>query len=355
MHAFHRRAVLGAAALIAFALPAAAVADAPVHSESGDAGQTIATSQAIGGTGPLTSISGTADGGRDADLYKICITGTAPFSASVDGTEATSLPQPPSGLTSSSSTTSTSSTSSFSTPVLPNPMLTLVDANSKTFDFDDDNGVAGGAYLPSQTASVENPVPPAGVYYLGISPHPVYPVDSDHGLATEHGDTFADFYSGGEGDDEAENNFGSYVIKLTGAEACPATPTVAKVDGPLTPFQTDGSARFKFGTTLEIRVKPRDASGNLVTGLHPQVNIVRTGNPSGPQTPNVPFNSRSADQGKAMRYSEQFQQYQLYASTKKSQFNGGKDLTPGRYRVDVTEPAFPGGAHKVARNFAIVP
>lgn len=134
-----------------------------------------------------------------------------------------------------------------------------------------------------------------------------------------------------------------------------AAPTgVVTVDGPLTPFQVDGSARFKSGTVLEVRVKPR-RDGQLITGLSPKVQIVRTGAPSGPQTASVPFNAQGPTSGTAMRYSEKFGQYQFYAATKKSQFNAGEDLVTGRYRVDVTDPVFPTPAHKVSRAFSLVP
>lgn len=173
-------------------------------------------------------------------------------------------------------------------------------------------------------------------------------------------DVTGDGRSGGGGGGSSKTGGGTLVDGAnTGNGSASVTYTAApdasvKVDGPLTPFQSDGSSRFKLGTVLEIRVKVSQG-GQLITGLKPQVNIVRTGAPSGSQTPNVAFLSRSADSGKVMRYSAQFGQYQFYAATKKSQFNGGKDLATGRYRVDVTDPAFPGGAHKVARNFAIVP
>ena len=56
----------------------------PDHIEVGDAGNLPATAQDPGGVGTLTSISGNA-GGFDEDMYRICITDPAGFSANTLG------------------------------------------------------------------------------------------------------------------------------------------------------------------------------------------------------------------------------------------------------------------------------
>jgi len=56
----------------------------PDHIEVGDAGNLPATAQDPGGVGPLTSISGSGGAG-DEDMYRICITDPAGFSANTLG------------------------------------------------------------------------------------------------------------------------------------------------------------------------------------------------------------------------------------------------------------------------------
>jgi hypothetical protein len=317
----HRRPVLACALALATAalIPATALADG--WTETGDAGDSVSTAQSPSVSGDLTSISGYLNtDGTDADMYKICLNGgdySVVNPRGVNGDETK----------------------------LFDGTLTLVDGSSTVVDFNDEDPgdtpeqSSGPDHLPAKAGP-----PPAGIYYLAITSWPRYPKQANDEAADDPGEVLDHFGDG--------NPFGgSYSMSLSGVRS----PDYERVDGPLTPFQTDGSARFKAGTTLEIRVKPYGCDGKLVTGLTPRVNIVRTGNLTGPTTPTVAFSTRSADKGTAMRYSAQFGQYQLYPSTKKSEFNGGKDLTPGRYRVDVTDPSFPGGAHKVARNFSIVP
>ena len=57
---------------------------APDHNESGDAGDLPGTAQNPGGSGPLTSIAGSAGDG-DVDMYQICITDPIGFSATTVG------------------------------------------------------------------------------------------------------------------------------------------------------------------------------------------------------------------------------------------------------------------------------
>lgn len=307
-----------AAAAVLVAAPATALG--ATWSESGDAGETVATAQAPTGNAALSSISGYLNtDGTDADMYKVCLDGSN-FSAvaprGVDGDESR----------------------------LYDGTLTLVDENSTVVDFNDAD--PGNPDAPDDTLPAKAGQPPAGIYNLAITSWPRYPRQANDEAADDPGEVLDHFGDG--------NPFGgTYSINLTGAK----TTDSKQIDGPLTPFLADNSARFKAGTTLEIRVKPRDCTGGLITGLKPKVNIVRTGNlpANTPKTPTTPVNTKAGDLGNVMRYSAQFGQYQLYHSTKKSSFNGGKDLTPGRYRVDVVDPAFPTPANKVARAFSIIP
>lgn len=169
----------------------------PIHTETGDAGQTIGTAQLAdgGGTpGPITSIVGSLGNGNDVDIYKIYIANPASFSAFVQATA--DLPDPQ--------------------LFLFRPDGTGVYANDDTSDL--------SALLP---AGDPNSPTTAGYYYLAITSYDNDPQDSIPTLIfnsvpftgvfgpTNPAAVLAGFSGGGYDDG------GAYTIVLTGVTHLP--------------------------------------------------------------------------------------------------------------------------------------
>jgi hypothetical protein len=68
------------------------------------------------------------------------------------------------------------------------------------------------------------------------------------------------------------------------------------------------------------------------------VSLTKTGPSSGEVNESV--SSSVADSGNTMRWDPTANQYVFNLSTKRSQFNGGQDLTAGSYRLRVSDPSF---------------
>lgn len=191
------------AALMLGGLYAAAASSANVYVETGDAGQTIATAQAVntlvGGTA-LDAIQGTLSSG--ADLFKIYLTGGQAFSATT--------------------TASSIAFNNFDTELfLFNSLGLGVYAN------DDDASAGGGqSTLPAGPGFAPTA---SGVYYLGIAGTGYLPVSTG-------GQIFGAFFSttnvvgpSGPGGGAALSNWssvssesGAYQIVLTGAQFLPS-------------------------------------------------------------------------------------------------------------------------------------
>lgn len=103
----------------------------------------------------------------------------------------------------------------------------------------------------------------------------------------------------------------------------------------LPPMNTDGTSNFKMGSTIPLKVQATDCSGAAVTNLKPKVSLGLVGAADG--AVNEVVSSSAADTGNTMRLSGNH--YMFNFSTKKSQFSDGKDLTAGRYKLTISDPA----------------
>jgi hypothetical protein len=104
--------------------------------EEGDAGDTLASGQAVIGSGPLTQINGTIPDGWDHDLYKIAVTDYTKFSAQVTAPEG------------------------------GDSRMALFDAQGLGLVFNDD--MSDGATLSSMDYATSKLPSANGLYYLGI-------------------------------------------------------------------------------------------------------------------------------------------------------------------------------------------
>jgi hypothetical protein len=181
--------------------------------ESGDAGDLPSTSQDLG-SGAVTSILGTFTGGGDVDMYRVCLTDGASFSAS-----ATSVGAPP----------------------LDTQMF-LMDANGLGVYSNDDAAIGvRGSRLPSNHRF--SPTGP-GVYYLALS-------SFNNDPQSDAGEIFPDLFStslypdmvvdaAGVGADEPIARWsgptrgppGTYRITVTGTMGCDTVPPTVDLRSP---------------------------------------------------------------------------------------------------------------------------
>jgi hypothetical protein len=160
--------------------------------EIGDAGALPGTAQAITGSGPLLSITGTMND-PDVDMYQICIYDPAGFSAYATGWD---------------------------------PQLFLFDHSGMGVYANDDGGTGWDAFLPA--GDTYSPTAP-GMYYLAISEwdldaysiggliFPTTPFDLAQGPTGPGGGSPVSSWSGGTWEVG-----GDYRIELTGAAPIPA-------------------------------------------------------------------------------------------------------------------------------------
>lgn len=190
----------GLARLLTLSVIAWAMLASVAHAatEVGDAGELPATAQNLGGETELDSISGTLDGLVDRDVYRMCLSGDATFSAStVGGTDV-------------------------------DTQLFLLDADGRgVYANDDAPGVVGQSLLPAG-----DPLTPtqAGVYNLAISRYnqdpagfegvPLFP-DSVTTVPAQSDEPIATWTNGREG------TYGPYSIALTGVVPCEQPDTTA--------------------------------------------------------------------------------------------------------------------------------
>lgn len=150
--------------------------------------------------------------------------------------------------------------------------------------------------------------------------------------------------------------------EYTSAGTFPLTATVADDDGGgdssaapattknspgafLPPINAGGTrSSFKIGSTIPVKVGVTDCDGTPVSTLAPRVQLDKVDAvPDGPV--NEPQISEAPTNGKEMRWvgGDQFYLYNL--STKNSQFSAdGGELTPGTYRITVTDGSFHQGS-----------
>jgi Putative pectate lyase-like adhesive domain/Bacterial Ig domain/PKD domain len=138
---------------------------------------------------------------------------------------------------------------------------------------------------------------------------------------------------------------GTYTVSVTvtdddggsgsssGSFTTPNTPS-----GILPPINADGTSNFKLGGTIPVKITVKDCDGDFVSTLAPTVSLTKTGPSSGDV--NEAISSTAADSGNTMRWDPTANQYVFNLSTKRSQFNGGQDLTAGSYRLRVSDPSF---------------
>lgn len=122
----------------------------------------------------------------------------------------------------------------------------------------------------------------------------------------------------------------------TDSDAETATVTVLyNTSGILQPINPDGTSLFKIGQTIPVKAVFTNCDGSLPTN-NPTVHLSKISNGlNGDEVVETLVSSSAADTGNQMRYSTEGEQYIFNLSTKKSQFNGGKDLSEGRYRLTI--------------------
>jgi len=164
------------------------------HSEIGDAGDLPANAQSTGGSGPLTSITGSLSGVDDVDMYSICITDPALFVAA---------------------------TNAFGGAGAFDTMLHLFTQSGGGVSFNDDHSSS----LLSQLNSIPSFAPSTpGIYNLAITSFFNIPQDSGSLAADMLGILFEDEQTDLIGTVDVWLGFGSssgtYTIALLGVEFC---------------------------------------------------------------------------------------------------------------------------------------
>jgi hypothetical protein len=230
----------GAAAALALLL-AAPSALAATWNESADAGELPATAQSPSGVGSLTAIAGTlpSTNVNDVDMYRICISDPAAFSAQTSGT-------------------------------IVDPQLSLFDSAGKGVEARDDivSGVQRQAYLTA--GNPHSPTAP-GTYYLAITRW-------DRGPAGVGGlifptDVFPDVVVGptgpggaspvstwtGQGDAAHENGGSGYTIAMTGSAFC------LSFSGFFAPIDNGVVNAAKAGRTIPVKYHLEQADGTPVS------------------------------------------------------------------------------------------
>ena len=105
--------------------------------------------------------------------------------------------------------------------------------------------------------------------------------------------------------------------------------------GILQPINATGTPSvFKLGSTIPVKIRITDCNGTVVSSLAPTIDLRRFDpTPASDVTEAPP--AASADAGNTMRWSADGQQNIFNLSTKRSQFNGGSDLTQGTYLLKI--------------------
>jgi hypothetical protein len=122
--------------------------------------------------------------------------------------------------------------------------------------------------------------------------------------------------------------------------AAGASATVSllyNTSGILQPVNADGTSNFKLGRVIPVKTRVSDCNNHPVGSLTLTVSLTKLGDSGGEV--NEVVSSSSADTGDTMRFSSGDSMYIFNLSTKLSQFNGGQDLTPARYRLKISNPA----------------
>jgi len=182
-----------------------AAASADIFNEVGDAGQLVGTAQNVTGVSPLTQISGMIADENDVDVYRILISDYANFSADTIGSQA----------------------------------LSGVDTQLYLFD-QNVFGIYGNDDLPIDT-TLESILPAGhasgpmsnGIYLLAVSSFDNDPFSAAGDIFSDSGHHTILTPTGPGGgspligwNDGADDEYGEYVINLTGATAVPAPGAV---------------------------------------------------------------------------------------------------------------------------------
>ena len=117
---------------------------------------------------------------------------------------------------------------------------------------------------------------------------------------------------------------GTYTLTVTITDddggASSKTAQVSKLynmGGILSPFNTDGSSTFKYGSTVPVKVQITDCAGTPVSGLAPKLSVVMvSGNPPATSVNEDITSTSAADSGSVLRYSDP--QYIFNMNTKSS-------------------------------------
>jgi hypothetical protein len=226
-----RTAATAAIAVILLALAPSAFA----ASESGDAGGLPSTAQDVG-SGAVTQILGSFTGGADVDVYRVCLTDGASFSASTVA------------------------------PMSLDTQLFLFDADGLGVYANDDAGIGvRGSRLPARHRFSPTS---GGEYYVALS-------SFNNDPRSAAGEIFPDVFSAslypdgvvnaaGGGSDEPVSSWvgltrgpaGLYSINLTGTTGCDTTPPTVALSSP-----ADG-ARVKQGAELDVDFSCSDTGGS---------------------------------------------------------------------------------------------
>ncbi|MDQ4048691.1 MAG: DVUA0089 family protein [Actinomycetota bacterium] len=199
--------------------------------------------QSPSGSGSLTAISGTlpSDNDNDVDMYRVCITEPASFSAQTSGT-------------------------------IIDPQLFLFDSTGKGVEARDDivAGVQRQSYL-----TPGNPFSPtaAGTYYLAIDRYNSEPLSVGGKIFPDFGDARAGQIVGptgpggaspvsgwtAEGDAANENGGTDYTIATAGTAFC------LSFDGFFSPIDNDTVNSAKAGQTVPVKYRLVAANGTPVS------------------------------------------------------------------------------------------
>jgi hypothetical protein len=117
---------------------------------------------------------------------------------------------------------------------------------------------------------------------------------------------------------------------MTGVQTA-SVNVLYNTSGILQPINTTGTrSAFKLGSTIPVKVKITDCSGNPVSTLSPQISLVKLdGSPDG--TAVEDFYSTVPDQGSTMRFTGSPDNQYIYNL-------GTKNLTQGDYKITITDP-----------------